>query len=265
MSQLEPATGGASADLANRNIEVNPASATGGAPNDLTPGRLKAEMLQDIRPIQGPIRELATATGGRALRRAADLTAELGAIVEDGRATYQLSFYPDTPADDQYHAVHVKIADRKGLTLRGRTGYFYAKEPTTLKERFRQAIWLPKDVSEIGVAATVDQDSSGASLQINVAASDLGLQEQAGRWMGKLDIFFVQRDQAGLHAQLEGQTLGLRLLPSSYQSMLADGIPFERHLQLKEGTDSLRVLVVDEDNGRMGSVTVPASAFTNKP
>jgi hypothetical protein len=37
----------------------------------------------------------------------------------------------------------------------------------------------------------------------------LDLQQQAGRWMDKLDIFFIQRDDAGLHARVEGQTLGL--------------------------------------------------------
>ena len=29
--------------------------------------------------------------------------------------------------------------------------------------------------------------------------------------MDKLDIFFIQRDDAGLRAQVEGQTLGMRL------------------------------------------------------
>lgn len=267
VSQLEAPTGGAGADLANANVEVNPATPVppGGLSSNRSPGRLKAEMLQDLRPIQAPIRELATATGGRTLRRSSDLAGELGSIVEDGRATYQLSFYPDTAADDQYHAVNVKIVDKKGLTLRGRTGYLYGKEPTSMKDRFRQAIWLPKDASEIGVAATIGEDPSGATVKLNIAAADLDLQQQSGRWMDKLDIFFIQRDQAGLHADLEGKTLGLRLLPASYQSLLADGLPLEHSLKIKQGMDSLRVLVVDEANGRMGSVTVPASAIAAKP
>ena len=45
--------------------------------------------------------------------------------------------------------------------------------------------------------------------------------------MDKLDIFFIQRDDAGTHAQVEGQTLGLRLRSSTYQNLLSKGVPFE--------------------------------------
>ena len=102
---------------------------------------------------------------------------------------------------------------------------------------------------------------AGASVKIEIAAGDLGLQERDGRWTDKLDIFFIQRDDAGLRAQVEGQTLGLRLKSSTYQNLLSSGIPFDRFVQMKPAMDSLRVLVVDENSGRMGSVTIPASAF----
>ena len=261
VSQLE--AGGINADTGNRNVELDPTTTTspGGVPRDMTAGRTKASMLQDLRPIQGPIRELATATGGRITRRSGDLAAELGSIVEDGHATYQLSFYPDTPADDKYHSVLVKIVDQKGVFLRGRTGYLYSREPTTLKERFQQAIWLPADASELTVTAVIDGTQTGADVKITVATSDLGLQQQAGRWLDKLDFFFIQRDDAGLQAVVDGQTLGLRLTPATYQSMLPAGVPFEHVVTLKPGMASLRVLVVDENSGRMGSVTIPAPAL----
>jgi hypothetical protein len=79
--------------------------------------------------------------------------------------------------------------------------------------------------------------------------------------MDKLDIFFIQRDDAGIRAQVEGQTLGLRLKSSTYQNLMATGIPFNHVVQMKPGMASLRVLVVDENSGRMGSVTIPAPAL----
>ena len=48
-------------------------------------------------------------------------------------------------------------------------------------------------------------------------------------------------------------------------AILANGLPLEHSLKIKQGTDSLRILVVDENDGRMGSVTVPASAIAVKP
>ena len=142
-----------------------------------------------------------------------------------------------------------------------RTGYLYTKEAGTLKERFQQAVWLPVDANQVAVTAKVVSMDAGADVKIEIAAGDLGLEESAGRWADKLDIFFIQRDDAGLHAQVEGQTLGLRLQSSTYQNLLASGLPCERIVPIKPATSSLRILVVDENTGRMGSVTIPAAAL----
>ena len=267
VSQLEAQT--VSADIQHRNVELTQAAAEmasmGGSsapPRNMTGGRITAEMNQDLHPIQPTIRQVADATGGRTIRRSGDLAAELSDIIEDGHAAVRVSFYPQGPADGQYHAITVKLTGRqRGLTLRYRTGYLYAKEAGTLKDRFQQAVWEPLDANQVAVSAKVISMDTGASVKIEIAAGDLGLEERAGRWTDKLDIFFIQRDDAGLRAQVEGQTLGLRLQSSTYQNLLSSGVPFEHFVQMKPATDSLRILVVDENTGRMGSVTIPASAL----
>lgn len=228
---------------------------------DINPGRLTAQMKQDTHPIQPIFRELAEATGGRALRRASDIAGELGSIVNDGRAAYTLGFTPDTPADGTYHRLSVRLATRRDVTLRYRTGYLYEKEPATLKERFQNAVWRPADQSEIALTATPARDDKAASLKLNIAATDLALAQQAGFWMDKLDIFLVQRDDAMLHAKLDGQTLGLRLKASTYERVLKEGISVDEAIKSVPANGALRIVVVDENTGRIGTVTVPASAF----
>jgi VWFA-related protein len=272
VSQLESAA--ITADIQHRNVELTQAaadtaslasSATGGGgasgARNMSPGRITAEMQQDTHAIQGPVRQIAAATGGRVIRRSADLAGELGAIVDDGHATYMLSFSPSGQADGLYHNINVKLTGKRGVTLRYRTGYIFQKEPSTLKERFQQAVWRSVDVNEIAVTADVAAAGSGANVKINIAAADLGMQQQADRWMDKLDIFFIQRDDDGHHAQVEGQTLGLRLKSSTYQSLMPSGIPFDHFVQMQSQMASLRVLVVDENSGRMGSITIPATAI----
>ena len=122
-----------------------------------------------------------------------------------------LSFRTDGPADDHYHALTVKLVNRRNLTLRYRTGYLYSKEPATLKERFRQSIWQPRDGSEIGVTATPMRQEKGASLSLNIAATDLELAQQNERWVDQVGIFLALRDDSGLHARITGQSLQLRL------------------------------------------------------
>jgi VWFA-related protein len=267
VSQLEVQT--VSADIQHRNVELTPAAAeaatlggNSGPARDMTGGRLTAEMHQDLHPIQPTIRQVADATGGRTIRRAGDLAAELSGIIEDGHAAVRVSFYPQGPADGQYHTITVKLTGKqRGLTLRYRSGYLYTKEAGTLKERFKQAVWEPLDANQVAVSAKVVSMDAGASVKIEIAAGDLGLEERAGRWTDNLDIFFIQRDDAGLRAQVEGLTLGLRLKSATYQNLLSGGVPFEHFVQMKTPAASLRILVVDENTGRMGSVTIPASAL----
>ena len=276
VSQLE--AGGVSADIQHRNVELTQAaqdaaalaaagaaaggktasSPAGDTGRDLIPGRVSAQMSQDLHPFQGPIREVAQATGGRTIRRSGDMAAQLASIVTEGHTSYLMSFHPDTNADNQYHILTVKLVGKHGLTARYRSGYFYARDPSTLHDRFQQAVWRPVDANEVAITADVDRTSDGAEVRINVATGDLGMQEQAGRWIDRLDIFFVQRDDSGTRAQVEGQALGLRLKPETYQSLLPAGIPYEHVVRLKPGTASVRVVVVDENSGRMGSVTIPA-------
>lgn len=264
-SQLE--AGGVGADLGNRNVlaigksDRDPAIKLGDATPGMKPGRAAAQMQQDTHPIQGIFRDLADATGGRALRRAGDLAGELDNVVADGRATYLLSFSPDMPADDRYHTITLKLVARHDLTLRFRNGYLYSNEPASMKDRFRQAAWQPRDVNGIMMTATLAPDAKGTSLKLAIDATDLALVQKAGRWSDRIDIFLVLRDDAGLHAQVTGHSLGLQMLPGTYQQAMKDGIPFEQPIAAKTPFDSARMIVIDENSGRIGTVTIPANAL----
>jgi VWFA-related protein len=271
------------ADIGNRNVELTPTfqkpqgleaqqegpEAT--STQDMNPyiqnrqfgngGRLMAQMEQDMHPIQGVFREVAEATGGRALRRSSNISGELDGVVADGNATYLLGFTPSQPADGQYHLLTVKMVGRRDVQLRYRTGYKYDKEPMSLKDRFAQVVWEPVDASDIGVSSKAVTDAAGHALRVTVAGSDLDLSQQNAVWTGKLDIFLVQRDSTGQHAKVTGKTVGLRLQPATYQHAISEGLTFDERIDATPVTGSLRVVVVDVNSGHMGSVTVPTAAL----
>jgi VWFA-related protein len=266
VSQLE--AGVISADLQNQLVkarEESPVSAPPPPPNPT--GRYAAQMHQDTRPIDSTFRELAEATGGRALRRAGDIAAELNSIVADGRAAYLISFSPDMPADDTYHQITVKLAAKRDLRLHYRTGYLYAKDPASLKDRFKQAIWEPRDAGEISLTATPETTEKGPALRLDIRGIDLALaqlNDRQGneRWTDQLDIFLALRDDTTFNARVTGKSLRLRLMPGTYQKALQDGVPFEEHLPAEAHFDSARVVVIDRNSGRVGSITLPAGAFS---
>ena len=226
-----------------------------------TGGRLMAQMQQDMHPIQGVFREVADATGGRTLRRSNNMVGELSSVAADANATYLLGFSPGLPADGKYHVLTVKLIGRKDVTLRYRTGYKYDKEQATLKERFSETVWQPTDAREIALSTKPIVDAAGKALRVTVNGADLDLSNQKALWMGKLDIFLVQRDAEGQHAKVTGQTVGLRLKPATYQHAMNQGLTFDERLDSRLAGGSLRVVVVDINSGRMGSVTVPATAL----
>jgi|GEM_PF-1763636 len=263
-SQLE--TMAVDASLANLNVEVSPGVTgvprpQGGGPGS---GRAAAELMQDTRSIEPALQELATATGGRSFRRSGAIAKELASVAADAQATYLLGFSPDMPADGKYHRLKVKLTSRRGVRLRYRTGYLYSMEPSTLKDRFRQAIWQPFDVNDIAVSARPMPASTGTALKLNIATHDLALRLEDKRWTDKLDIFLVKRDDEGMQAQIAAQTLGLKLKPATYHSLMGAGIPFDEFMEKVPGSGSVRILVVDENSGRMGSITIPAAMFHGK-
>jgi hypothetical protein len=143
----------------------------------------------------------------------------------------------------------------------------YDKEPATLKQRFQLAVWQPRDMNDIALTAIPCGSPQSRVLKIGIAATDLEMAQsgdsQAGEfWTDRLDIFLIERDDDTLHAKVTGRTLALRLHPATYQKVLREGIPFDQPLPSRPGAGSLRVIVVDENSGRMGSVTLPANALT---
>ncbi|HZP04829.1 MAG TPA: VWA domain-containing protein [Terracidiphilus sp.] len=257
VSQLQATATDAS--LENRTVELNTglANESPSVANGPIGGQEQAEIQQDSHVIRPAMQHLARATGGQSFRRSGNLLGELDSVIADGNATYLLSFSPDAPPDGKYHQLTVTVPTRPGMKLRYRAGYLYSKEPSTLKDRMAQAVWRPQDESEIGINAHWDHASQGAAISLNIAGDDIGLAQKGDLWTDKLDIFLVQRDDTGTRALAKEQTLVLNLKPETYQKILHDGIPFAEYVEHRQNFGTMRIIVVDENSGRIGSVTLP--------
>jgi VWFA-related protein len=263
------------ASLQNRNVELNPiasenATSGGGAGrvSNGGAGRTQAEMQQDLHGIQGPVRQLAESTGGRAINKGGDLKLALDGIDQDSTALYELGFDPDSQADGKFHTLQVKIPTRKDVKLRYRTGYLYTEESASTKQRFQQAVWSPQDATGIALTAeavtAADSASGKGIVKLRIALPGLALQQQAGppvQWTDQLYIFVAERDDAAQKAEVSGDTLRLTLRQATYDSGMPAGIPYHRNVDPKSKLGSIRVIVVDGNSGKMGSVTLPSSAI----
>ncbi len=261
------AAGAVDAALKNENVELNPVDQNGptSIPRNGSPGRAKAEMLDNTRAIQGPVRQLADSTGGQAFNKGGDLKAKLENIDDDSSSYYELGFSPDTPADGKYHTLQVKVPTRKGVVLRYRAGYLYSEATVSTRQHFQQAVWSPQDDAEIEFdvqAVTAENSPSGKSgVRLHIGFPGLTFKQNDSRWTDQLYIFVAERDDASQKAEVSGETMRLSLKQATYASGMAAGIPYYRDVEPKSKFGSVRILVVDGNSGKMGTVTVPASAF----
>ena len=270
------AVGGDAVDssLQFRNVELNQpardnATLLGGAlPRNNTAGRTTGQMEQDLHGIQGPVRQLAESTGGRAIRKGGDLKAILDSIDRDSNALYEVGFEPDTAADGKYHNLQLRVTDRKDVSLHYRSGYMYAEESVTTRQRFQQAIWSPQDAGDLALTAQVVPASAPSGegiVKLRVGFHGVALQRKPGqradRWTDQLYIFVAVRDDATQKAEVSGDTLRLSLKPETYESGMPEGIPYQRAIETKSSLGSVRIIVVDGNSNKMGSVTLPASAL----
>jgi VWFA-related protein len=256
--------GAVDASIRNRNVELNQVDQNGPIARNNTPGRATAQMQQDTRGIQGPVRQLAESTGGQVFNRGSDLKATLEGIDRDSSSYYELAFAPDTPADGKFHSLQVKVPNRKDVVLRYRSGYMYAEDSAGTQQRFQQAVWSPQDATAISLTAepvSPDAASGDSTVKLRIGFPGLALEQKDGRWTDRLYIFVVQRDDAIQKAAVSGDTLRLSLKQATYDTGMPAGIPYQRAVEVKSKLGSIRVIVVDGNSGRMGSVTLPSSAL----
>ena len=119
-------------------------------------------------------------------------------------------------------------------------------------------------MTEIGLKANFAPEANNRTVKLQIAAADLEIAQNDAFWTDKVDVYVVQREIAGPRARVSGQSIDLHLLPGSYQKFLKDGIPFDQPLEIAPDTGSLRIIVLDENSGRMGSVTIPVTALAKQ-
>ncbi len=214
---------------------------------------------------QDTMRELAERTGGKAFYNTNDLKSAIREAVADTRITYTIGYYPqDEKFDGKFHDIKVKV-NRPGVSLRYRKGYFdLAEQPQDDKSRkreLRDAVFSPIDATEVPIAVMVkatDQPKTNSLLiTMQIDPKGFKLQEQDGRWTGKVDVLFVQKDTQGRQFDGADDTIELRLLQANFEKVSKDGLLYRKIIDRNTRASELRVVVRDAASGSIGSVTIP--------
>jgi hypothetical protein len=216
---------------------------------------------------QQAMQDIAQRTGGRAFILTNDISGAIRTAIDDSSVTYTLGFYPESARlDGKFHPITIKLAERRGITLRYRKGYIDAPDapgdPKQRKNDLEQAALSPLDANAIPLTARVSPSNAGGyNLNLNISLSGLSLLPDGEAWTGEVDVFLVDRDRRGQEFSRVNDTMAMRLKQATYEQMLKTGAPYQHAIALNPKADVLRVVVRDAGSGDLGSLTIPRSAL----
>ncbi len=216
---------------------------------------------------QQAMQEIAQRTGGRAFILANDISGAIRTAIDDSRVTYTLGFYPESARlDGKFHPITIKLAERRGITLRYRKGYIDTPDapgdPKQRRNDLEHAALSPLDANAIPLTARLSPSKAGGyNLNLNISLSGLSLLQDGEIWTGEVEVFLVERDQRGQEFGRVNDTIAMRLKQATYDQMLKTGAPYQHAIMVSPKADVLRVVVRDAGSGDLGSLTIPTAAL----
>lgn len=242
-----------------------------GTAADITGVDMLGPWKEDQADTRGDILgAIAQDTGGVPYRNRNDLDRAITRALEDNTTVYTLGYYPQhNDWQGKAHKIEVKVA-RGGVNLRYRSGYIAAPESApeaTNQQSILQAVAAsPPEFPGIRFSVEMkpreqkeedEKSGNGVNLILHVPASELRLSSQNDKSMGALQVWLIQRQPTGEDLTSKTSSFGFQLSPTEFESAVIQGITFTFFLKLKETTAKVRVLLRDNNSGRIGTVDVP--------
>ena len=218
--------------------------------------------LSTQQSSQATMKEVASQTGGRAYYNQNDIKDGIALASADNKASYELGYYPENKKwDNKFRNIKIKLAPGD-TELRYRKGYFAVEPGPTKEHNFEQDV--------------------AAALQVNAPATQISFMAQAKPTdPGKMRVVFLvdahtitaedsggnKRLNVNLYASVydaSGKNLGTRSTKvdsafpiATYQQILDKGMMVPIDMEIPAGAKELRLAVLDNKTGLIGTVTGP--------
>jgi VWFA-related protein len=240
-----------------RGVLLDPGSSASADFNDIT------EPLQEERELaRGDVLGIvARSTGGVGYRNTNSLDGAITQALDDRSTVYMIEYYPrHGDWHGKLHKLEVKTS-RPGVHLRYRSSYrAILPPPATAQEKNQMLAAVATSPLEFpGIRFTVSVSPGQPAdphFVMHVPADAIQWTSEAGNMLGTLQVWLVQKRAAGEDLVTNTFKADLHLSPDAYQSALHEGVAVATNLKIQSGAAKVRVLVRDENSGKIGSVDV---------
>jgi len=207
------------------------------------------------------LEEIAGRTGGQAWLIRNDLSQAMAEGIEASRTTYTLGFYLNNDErDDKFHTLKVQ-ADRRGLELYYRQGYYAGNvelpESSRDKGELESALLNQIDSAGVGITARIEATGSAVKIHLNLDPATLSLKEQGTGWTGKVEETFVEQDVTGNTLTKVSDTKEFGVTAANRARYDSEGVAWPISMPLAQGATRVRIVVRDSKTGHVGSLTIP--------
>ncbi len=243
--------------------------ATTGSPSGTAvySGAAVSSKLSSLHGSRETLAALSEDTGGRTFYDLNDFGSAFQQIQTENSSYYLLGYSPsNTRSDGKFRRIRVEV-DRPGVKVEARPGYFAPKD-------FRQ---FTREDKEVQLQQAIEQEEPFLDLPFVVdtahflrpdARYDLVLAakipgsavkflEKSNRHETKFDFVWQLKNPAGTLVGALRDTLPVKVSGESYEQLLASNFLYEGHLQAAPGKYQLKVLVREDETGKMGTFEAP--------
>ena len=221
----------------------------------------------ELQRTHEAMEEIAEQTGGVASYNSNDLRAAMQRSIEHGATYYTLAYVPENKKwDGAYRHIQIKVA-QPGVHAQYRQGYYAVSGRKDSLNVARNALvaamqpTMPESTVLLLRVKVSPPDTKRPTVAIDYAvyAPDLTFTDAPDhRKHGKVEFVAVAWDKkTNQAAGSVSQTMEIALKPENYQAFLRNGLPAHQELQLKEGTYTLRLGVMDDNSTKIGTLDIP--------
>ena len=220
-----------------------------------------------LQETQATMKQVAAETGGKVFINQNDLEHSVTISVQDGASYYLRCYSPEVKADGKFHKIEVKV-NRPGTTVRARHGYYAptsADDAKATKQRDAEVGMAMQYGSPGATGVTFDAravpPAPAARMKVGVdflvdpstiSTEDVG--------SGKKLALEFHVAAYGADRKISGQkdvAIKPTLKPADFGSLQQQGLPYHVDLELPPGSYLLRLGVVDQRSGLVGTADLP--------
>jgi len=265
----------AESELASSNIAIYPVDLTGlmsGMESSATRGGSTFEdtsisdragsMMSAQQANQGTMEEVAAETGGKAYKNQNDIKDGISLAVADEKASYTLGYYPENKKwDGKFRSLKVKL-DRGDTQVRYRKGFFALDPALDKKANFEPDVAA---ALEFGAPATQvsfwgqakKTDPGKARVVFLVDAHTVSAEDAGGNKRINVNFYAAAYDGNGKNLGARSIKVDKSFDAATYQQLLAKGVMVPLDMELPTGTKEVRLAVLDNRTGYIGTAMGP--------